>query len=160
MLWLKFIRKRLNNHLSVWDVDSYQRQSLITENNRKRVNRDKQQYYQFHNDHIPARAPIIVYLEKREHRKLSDIEAKDVKKNATSVAILADRHRKGRTYGDSNKDSIAKSAENLKASMYFDFIEYYFNYANDGLNDDTFKHKWLISFAKTYLRNESLCLFI
>ena len=146
--------------LSEWDVDSYQRQSVITENNRKRVNRDKQQYYQFHNDHIPARAPIIVYLEKREHRKLSDIEAKDVKKNATSVAILAERHRKGRTYGDSNKASIAESAANLKASMYFDFIEYYFNYAKDGLNDDTFKRKWLIAFAKTYLRNESLCLFI
>lgn len=147
--------------LSEWDVDSFQKQSIITENYKKHVNNDRSRYYAFHKDHIPAKKAIEFYLERRDNFSKgfkSDI-VKHIYNNATSVIVLGDFHSKGRTWGIPTARAKAESY-NLEKSMIEDFIAYYVLYGSKGLNNATFVRKWSTAFSEAYLRNESLCLFI
>lgn len=148
-------------NLAEWDVDSFQKQSIITENYKQHVNNDRTRYYPFHKDHIPAKKSIEFYLERRDNFSSgfkSDV-VKNIYNNATSVVVLGDLHSKGRTWGIPTAKAKADSY-NLEKSMIEDFIAYYVLYGSKGLNDSVFIRKWSIAFTEAYLRNESLCLFI
>jgi hypothetical protein len=109
-------------------------------------------------DHIPAKAAVYRFLEKRDFRKAkSPSEVNYIKANTTAMAILYKTHKDGRTNADKAKKLMEEDSENLLLATALDFELHIINETKE--RGDKNYLALINAFKKVIERNTRLCLY-
>lgn len=133
----------INSPVREWDFGSYKE---LKENAAVGDNLE--------HDHIPSKASVKRYLQRRDGLTLWKMNLiPTVDNNATAVEVSKANHKAGRTYGGRNIPAlIEQDAGNLKFATIKD-LAYYF------VHEPTLSSAALASFRNIYIRNKLLCLY-
>lgn len=103
-------------------------------------------------DHIPAKATIYRYLEKRDGIAVRNTARQNfVMSNTTAIEVRKTLHTAGRTYGGYKESEIEGDIKDLRVATIKDFAYYFMTSPMSG--------RELKSFSSVYLRNKALCIY-